>query len=98
MFVFIVRGLYYRSREVVLPTDCKFDVRRLLGKDVETWWSFFEEHGYNGPYAIGEGVFRCAFQYAEKDDAITFWMLSFYNRVFYLVVTTPVEKHAEDAA
>lgn len=91
MFTFIVRGLYYRLREIILPADCKIDVRRLLGKDVETWWGSFEEHGFNGPYAIGKGVFWCAYQYAARDDAISCWMLAFYDRVFYRVVTTPAD-------
>ena len=89
MFSFIVRGLYFRLRQIVLPSDCRFDVRRLGGEDAKKWWEFFEENQYNGPYTLGDGVFRCAYNYAALDDAITFWMLVFYDRVFYRVVTTP---------
>lgn len=91
MFSFIVRGLYFRLRKVILPVDCKVEVRRLGGEDARAWWEFFEENQYNGPYSLGDGVFWCAYNYATANEAITFWMLSFYERVFYRIVTTPVD-------
>lgn len=89
MFSFIVRGLYYRLRRIILPNDCRFEVGRLGGDDAKRMWELFEEYGYNGPYGLGDGVFWCAYQYAARDDPITFWILVFYERVFYRVVTTP---------
>jgi len=89
MFSFIVRGLYFRLRKVVLSPDCKFDVRRLGVEDAMKCWGGFEEYGYNGPYILGGGVFWCVCQYAASDDGITNWMLVFYERVYYGVVTTP---------
>ena len=89
MFSFLVRGLYFRLRRIVLPPDCTFDVRRLGSEDANKWWEFFKENQYNGPYTLGDSVFWCAYQYAARDDAITFWILVFYDRVFYRVVTMP---------
>ncbi|HMO93520.1 MAG TPA: hypothetical protein PKD64_15145 [Pirellulaceae bacterium] len=89
MFSFIVRGLYYRLRQIVLPQDCKCDVRRLGDEDAKQWWEFFEEYKYNGPYALGDKVFWCVYNYAARDDSITFWMLVFYDRVIYRVLTAP---------
>jgi hypothetical protein len=102
MFSFMVRGLYFRFRHVVLPKDCKFEVRRLGGEDARKCWEGFEEIQYNGPYTLGDGVFWCVYNYAARNDAITFWMLAFYDRVFYRVVTTPADfnwgSHTESAA
>jgi hypothetical protein len=88
MFEFIVRGLYFRLRNVVLPKECKFEVRRLGIDDAK---QCREAIPYKGPYGIGEGVFWCLYNYASKDEAITFWMFGFYERVFYRVMTTRVE-------
>ena len=89
MFSFIVRGLYFRLREVVLPLDCKFEIRRLDGEGAKKWWESFKDKQFNGPYILGDGVFQCAYQYAAEDESVTSWMLVFYDRVFYDVVTSP---------
>lgn len=89
IFSFLVRGLYFHYRAIVLPRNCKFDARRLNYEGLKKCWKYFENHQYNGPFDLGVGVFRCFNMTAASDEARTFWILVFYDRVFYSVMTTP---------
>lgn len=91
MFSFIVRGLYYRLRRITLPTSCQFDVRRLGADDFTQVHDQFYSNGCNGPYTLGNDVFWCVYQYAASNDAITLWLLVFYGRIAYSVITTPAD-------
>lgn len=89
MFSYIIRGLYFSFRSVVLPQDCNFRVGRLFKEDLDACVAFFSDHGAFGPHRIGDGVFSCVYNYGATTEAATFWLLEFYNRVQYSVVTTP---------
>jgi hypothetical protein len=89
MFSFIVRGLYFASRSVVLPPDFLIRVRRLLKDDVAKWVTFFKDEGVFGSHRVGEGVFSCVFNFGATNEAITFWLLEFYERMHYSVITLP---------
>lgn len=92
MFEFIVRGLYFRLRNHVLPKDYEFQALRQPPIQMKSLLVHFEKVGINGPYSIGKGVFSCWYNYAAQDEATTIWLLSFYERVFYSVVTSPKVK------
>jgi hypothetical protein len=94
MFSFIVRGLNYKLRGVVLPSDCEFKVNRLVDKDINKWRDFFLQNGRN-IFVVQEGIFWCEYQYADFDETPTFWMLTFYDRIFYRVITVPANFDAE---
>ncbi len=89
MFSLIVRGLYFSFRSVVLPQDCNFRVTKLFKNDLDVWVKFFNDSGAQEPYQIGDGVFSCVYNYGATNEAVTFWLLEFYDRVQYSVVTTP---------
>jgi HNH endonuclease len=94
MFSFIVRGLNYKLRGVVMPSDCEFKVNRLVDKDINKWRDFYLKNGDNS-FVVHEDIFWCKYQCADFDDNLTFWLLTFYNRIFYRVVTVPVNFDAE---
>jgi hypothetical protein len=89
MFSFVVRGLYYALRRVILPPDCEFQVGRLFAHGLDEAIAWFNEYGAICPYSVGNGVFSCVYNYVRSNEVITFWLLEFYDRVQYSVVTTP---------
>jgi hypothetical protein len=91
MFSFIVRGLYFSFRSVLLPQDCNFQVGRLFKGDLAKWVHLFNELGAFGPHRLGDGVFSCVYNYGDTSKAVTFWLLEFYDRVQYSVLTTPAQ-------
>jgi hypothetical protein len=90
IFSYIIRGLYYKTVGKRLPDDCSIDVMRTGAKDADDVLHLIKGLGCNGPYKIGSGVFACAFMYATEEPAISFWVLAFYQRVFFIVETTPL--------
>jgi hypothetical protein len=89
IFSLIVKGLYYRVRRQRLRDDCNFDVRRLTPSEFNKGWEQLEEVGFNGPYVLGEGVFRFIFIYAAEEPSSTQFWLWFYERICFYVCTEP---------
>jgi hypothetical protein len=89
IFSYIVRGLYYRVRRVPLPAECAITVRRVNAKEAEEIYHIIKGMNGNGLYRIGQGVFECAFMYADEEPRISMWLLAFYQRVFFIVDTEP---------
>ena len=89
MISMMVRGLYYSFRSLIFPADCKFRIGRLVAKeDLDAWIDLFDKNGAN-VHRIGENVFSCAHNYGARDEFVTLWLLEFYDRVQYSVMTTP---------
>ena len=90
MISLMVRGLYFSFRSVIYPADCNFRIGRLLAKDdLDAWVGLFNDTGAN-VHSIGSNVFTCAYNYGASNELVTFWLLEFYDRVQYSVLTTPV--------
>ncbi|HEY0377203.1 MAG TPA: hypothetical protein VGC87_09615 [Pyrinomonadaceae bacterium] len=89
IFKMMSRGLYFKLRQKRLPDDYVFEVRRLHNSEVIEVARKFKEMGANGPYTLGPGVFACLYGYDAKDEASTYWLLSFYDGVFVTISTEP---------
>jgi len=87
IFSLIVRGLYYKVRKQRLRDDCVFSVRRLTAAEFNTGLEELKEIGFNGPYALGEGVFSFIFMYAAEEPSVTQFWLWFYERICFYVAT-----------
>jgi len=87
MFSFIIRGLYYKVIKERLPDDFTFEVDRLDSSLAGQTFYVLKELGGNGPYTIGNGLFGCVFIYGAEDPSVTFWLLWFYNSVFFTAYT-----------
>jgi hypothetical protein len=89
IFSWLVKGLYFRIRKRRLRDDCEFDIRRWSVQDFGGAWEQLQISGFNGPYALGEGVFRFIFMYAEEEPSCALFWLFFYDRICYYICTHP---------
>ena len=89
IFSYIIRGLYYKTVRERLPNDCSIGVRRVNAKDANDVFHIIKGLGGNGPYDLGKGIFTCAFMYATEEPVISFWLLWFYQKVFFIADTAP---------
>jgi 3'-phosphoadenosine 5'-phosphosulfate sulfotransferase (PAPS reductase)/FAD synthetase len=90
-----VRGVYYAIQRARLPEHYHCGVRRLFPWSAREVWQVMQQHGVNGPLVLGEGVFRCGFFCTTEDPGITWWLLGFYDRVFYEVSTEPADRQQD---
>ncbi len=88
-FRMVARGLYWKKFEKRFPDGYTFEVRRLYASAFSDLFRHVMENGGNGPHAIGEGVFGCAFMMAEEDPFITYWLMWIYESIFITVATGP---------
>ena len=93
IFKTMVRGLYFKLRQKRLPDDYVFGVRRLCNSEVKEAVRRFNHMRANRTYTLGTGVFVCLHDYDAKDEATTYWLLSFYNGVFVTISTEPPNGH-----
>jgi hypothetical protein len=90
IFMTLVRGLYYDHRKQVLPQHYDFEIRRYDPWDFDQFWRQIQHMSWNGPRCIGD-VFGCAYLHAAEDPFTTYWLLWFYDRVFFSVAATNPE-------
>jgi hypothetical protein len=90
IFSYIVRGLYSKVVRARLPAECAITVNRVSAKEADEIFHIIKGMDGNGLYRIGQGVFECAFMYATEEPQISFWLLAFYQRVFFIVGTEPL--------
>ena len=89
IFRTMVRGLYFKLHQKRLPDDYVFRVSHLSNSEVKETVRGFNHMRANEPYILGTGVFACLHDYDAKDEATTYWLLSFYNGVFVTISTEP---------
>lgn len=89
IFSLIVRGLYFKTTKLLLPQDCKLDVRRLTAAEFYQGWDELKRIGYNGPYRLGDDVFTCIFIYAQEEPAVSMWWMWFFDSICIFVTTEP---------
>jgi hypothetical protein len=89
IFRYLIRGLYYHAERRILPKNRRAHVKRLLGHGNEIALNVFRKHGHIKRIELGNQVFRAMYQKQAADPTITCWLLSFYGRVNYFVLTKP---------
>jgi hypothetical protein len=97
IFSYIVRGLYYKVIHTRMPADCAITVRRVNAKEADEIYHIIKGMNGNGLYRIGQGVFECAFMYADEEPESSLWLLAFYQRVFFTVGTAPPVDRSDDS-
>jgi len=85
----MIRGLYYQLRGEPFPQGYSVTVMRLNPLEVQTAWNDMSAAHLNGPYCLGEGIFRCEMQLVAEDTGVTRWLLRFYQNYVLLVTTKP---------
>jgi len=85
----VTRGLYWEKFKKRFPDNYDFEVLRLDASVFSERLHEMMEQGDNGHRAIGEGVFACASMISQEDPFITFWLLWFYESIFFAVATGP---------
>jgi hypothetical protein len=89
IFRYLISGLYYYFERRVLPRNRVFRVKRLVGSGHDVAHEMFRQFGARKVVQLGGDVFRCKFQLTQDDPAYTFWFLSFFRGVNYIVFTPP---------
>jgi hypothetical protein len=90
-FRWVIRGLYWKKFGSRIPDNYVFEVGRLPAERFNAQFQTMMGFGGNGPYAVGERVFRCIFIYADENHFITQWLMWFYDSIFITVDTGPPE-------
>lgn len=98
----IVRGLTYRYLKQRVSLGAVITVQLLTMENADYVWRAMAKMGsVTGPAALGDEVFRWAFQHADADHSI--WLIAFYGRMYFLVVVRPpgsgpLKRASDDAA
>lgn len=96
----ITTGLFYHEFGKRLPSGYHVSAHLVdwlidVGGDVKTRViELFKEVVRNPPHIIGDGVFAYWFQHARDHDAVSVWVLVFYERVAFLCWITPKDTGA----
>lgn len=89
---YIVRGLSYHFTGVVIPHEYCFKVSRIDPLSNQQAIEAMKYFQHKGPFFLGD-VFCCMYSQIEKNPAISFWLLCFYNRMIFTVITDePAQK------
>jgi hypothetical protein len=92
IFQRMVQGLNWYVREVRLPDDTCYDVRRNNIILDRSDWENFNKIEWHGTGHIGTGeVFHCAYRFGERDGE-SLWLLVFYSRLVVKVATARGER------
>jgi hypothetical protein len=83
---YIVRGLSYHFNNVHIPLDYSFKVSRVDPLSNQQAIDAMKYFQHKGPYFLGD-VFSCMYSQVEKNPAIGFWLLCFYSRMIFTVIT-----------
>lgn len=87
-FEFLVRGLRYSVDGFRFVDHTEFITARLLfDEDIRGTIDVLDGVRFTGPMKVGEGVFECYYGIAEDEPNGSIWLLRFYDRVVYRIVT-----------
>lgn len=84
----IVRGLYFDSQKLRIPSSYRFKVRRYFAWEFQALSNTLRRLTWHGPRLLGN-VFGAQFARATEDPFITIWLLWFYERVVFTIFTRP---------
>lgn len=84
----IVRGLYFDSQKLRIPSSYRFEVLRYFAWEFQTLSNTLWQLNWHGPRLLGN-VFGARFARATEDPFVTIWLLCFYERVVFTVFTRP---------
>lgn len=92
-FEFMIRGLRYSIDGHRFICDTEFTTSRLLfDEHILGAINFLKGIRLSGPLKIGEGVFECHYAIAQDEPNSSIWLLRFYDRVLYRVITRAKQK------
>jgi len=86
IFARMVRGLYFDVRQVRIPDNYQFVLRRCYPQSYNKVREVFRNLKTHGPRVMGE-AFGCMYAAAKEDIFVTLWAMWFYNRVVFTVAT-----------
>lgn len=92
----IVRGLYYDACQLRFPKGYTFDVHQFRPWEFKEVWKIFSKMNFR--QRILGNVFGCAFVRTTEDPFTTWWVLWFYEGVFFYVLTDSPKLAAERIA
>lgn len=85
----IVKGLYYHHLQAHFPCDYEIAVFTIDRTVCDQHWETMQRITTNGPFELADGIFRYAYSSAENDTARTMWLMSFYQGLYFNVLTDP---------
>lgn len=88
----IVKGLFYKEKSFVLPSDCMSEAKTISTKtkeDMEIVQHILQPLATEKETIIGNKVFSYRFIFHEEIDYQTSWLLVFYENFFFLGSTFP---------
>ncbi len=87
---FIARGLYAKFKGEQLPPGCKFDFTREEKLNFQNFLEKMKKDGFNPHYySLGNDVFSCIVVFDEQKSFLSRMWLSFYESVFFRIITMP---------
>ena len=85
----IMKGLFYHHFGERFPTDYEIAVFDIDHSVCDQQWETMQRITCNGPFEFANGIFRYSYGYAENDKAQMMWLMSFYNGLYFSVLTSP---------
>lgn len=89
IFAMIIRGIYYKTEKKQFPRDYQIQVTKLEPQEYLDVYAKLQELDLDHPYRIADGVFTLTRGFLVNDIASGFFLLSFYDAVFFHVSTKP---------
>jgi hypothetical protein len=86
----MLRGLYFHYAKSPVSPAYKVELWRIMPWDFETVWQSFQPFNLNVCAPMGD-VFGGVCARVQEDLASTFWMISFYERIHFLVTISHPE-------
>jgi hypothetical protein len=86
LFEFLIRGLYYSLEKQRIPDTCQFEVKRYLAWEFKRLLEYFLQQPITHSRTLDD-VFGYACMFDSNYPCHQAWLLWFYNRVGYSVLT-----------
>ncbi len=86
-FETIARGLYFKNSGEIYPKNYTFDIMRIEPIEYLEVIHELEQYGVNSCRRFSDGVFSWRGVYASDDHAQYVQLLSFYDRVMFLIIS-----------